>query len=297
MEKALSNDLIKVLAVIFLGSIGVYMFLINLTKRFIGSAKSVRKKQNIYLIVGALFIGLIGLTGHTELFGDPVLFMIVYQVLFLGLGILHYYLLSKWFPSPAEEQKAFWLNLVFTLALCLFGFLLFVFAFRFFNRDGYHYLMASSILTLLIPLLVYHSFLKAIAIPSPVVKRWFYPIHQRVEDPNDMQLKNMFIVTFRFQKKPGDPYFTSFRAKAPAGMDFGNLFYYFINDYNDRNPEDKIEFLDERGNPQGWTFYKKVKWYYFSTPYLDADQTVVVNGLKENDVIICNRLHYMRAQK
>lgn len=296
MEKAISSDLIKVLIVIFLGSIGFYMFLINLTKRFIGSAKSVRRKQNIYLIVGALIIGLIGCTGHSAVFGDPEIFMITYQLLFLALGILHYYLIKKWFPSPLEEKNAFWLNFIFTLTLCLFGFLLFVFAFRYFNSDGYHYLMASSILALLIPLLIYQVFLKAIAIEPPIMKKWFYPVYQNVEEPNDAQLKNMFIITFRFQKKITDSYFTNFRAKAPAGMDFGNLFYYFINDYNDRNPEDKIEFLDESGNPQGWTFYKKGRWYNVSPPYLDAEKTVFLNGLKENDLIICRRLHSARSQ-
>ena len=292
MEKALSGDLLKVLIVVLVGSIGFYMLLIKVTKRILGGSKSVRRKQNIYLILGALAFGLIGCTAYSGIFGTPGTFMIIYQLLFLGLGILHYYLISNLFPVPVVEQKAFWLNFVFTLALCLFGFLLFVFAFRYFNSEGYHYLMASSILCFMVPMLVYHTFLKALAIPPPVVKRWFYPIHQQVAEPDDMQLKNMFIVTFRFQKKPGDGYFTSFRAKAPAGMDFGNLFYYFINDYNERNPEDRIEFLDERGNPQGWTFFKKGKWFNLSVPYLDAEQSVTNNGLKENDVIICHRLYH-----
>lgn len=292
MEKALSGDFLKVLIVVLIGGIGAFMFMVNVTKRILGGSKSVRRKQNIYLIVGALVFALLGCTGHTGIFGDPTLFMVMYLLLFLGLGTLHYYFTTKWFPVPRIEQKAFWLNFVFTLTLCLFGFLLFVFVFRSFNGDGYHYLMASSIVAFLVPLFVYHSFLKAISIPPPVVKRWFYPVHQQVAEPEDHHLKNMFIITFRFQKKLNDSYFTSFRAKAPAGMDFGNLFYYFINDYNERNPEDKIEFLDDHGNPQGWTFYKKGKWFNLSTPYLDAEQSVILNGLKENDVIICHRLYH-----
>ena len=287
MEKALSGDLLKVLIVVFVGGLGAYLFLANLTKRLIGSSKSTLRKQNIYLLVAALIFGIIACTA--TIFGDPEIWMISYQLLFLALGFLHYYLVKKWFPAP--EQKVFWHRFIFTLTICLFGFLLFVFAFRFFNPDGYHYLMASSIIAFLIPLLLYQAFLKAIAIEPPVMKKWFYPIYQNVEEPDDTQLKNMFIVTFRFQKKMTDPYFTNFRAKAPSGMDFGNLFYYFINDYNDRNPEDKIEFMDERGSPQGWTFYKKGRWFNVSPFYLDAEKTVFFNGLKENDIIICRRLH------
>jgi hypothetical protein len=288
MERAISSDLLKVLLALFAGSVAAYMFLINITKRFVGSAKSVRRKQNIYLLVGALLFGLIGITGI--LFDDPSSFMLIYQFLFFALGVLHYYLMSKWFHVN-EEEKAFWLKFIFTLTLALFGFLLFLFVFRYFSRQGYHYLMASSILAFIIPLMIYQVFLKAIGIPPRIMKRWFYPIHQRVEEPDDSQLKNMFILSFRFQKKLTDAYFTSFRAKAPAGMGFGNLFYYFINDYNERNPDDKIEFLDEKGNPQGWVFFKKGKWYSIATNYIDADETVTMNELKENDIIVCQRLY------
>jgi hypothetical protein len=289
MEKVLSNDLIKVLIVIFIGSMGAYMFLLNITKRIVGASKSIRRKQNIYLIVGALVFALIACTGHQAIFTDPTMFIFIYQVLFLGLGILHYYLMRKWFDVD-YDPRAFWLKFVFTLTLSLFGFLLFIFVFRYFNREGYQYLMGSSILCFMIGLLVYQAFLKAISIPPHVIKRWYYPIHQRVEEPDDKHLKNMFIVSFSFQKKLNDQYFTNFRAKAPAGMGFGNLFYFFINDYNERNPEDKIEFLDNQGDPQGWIFYRRGKWFNISTQYLDADETVTLNGLKENDVIICHRL-------
>jgi len=54
MEKAMNAELIKVLAVIFIGGLGAYMFLINLAKRIVGKAGSVRGKQNIYLIGAAL---------------------------------------------------------------------------------------------------------------------------------------------------------------------------------------------------------------------------------------------------
>jgi hypothetical protein len=292
MEKAMNAELIKVLAVIFIGGLGAYMFLINLVKRIVGKAGSVRRKQNIYLIGAALVFGIVGITGHPAFFSDPVTFMLIYQVLFFGLGVLHLYLVKKWIPFPVQEKKSFWLDFVFTLVIGLFGCLLYVFAFRFFNRDGYHYIMATSIICFLVPLLIYQVFLKSVTIPPLAFKQWFYPVYQRVEEPEDAQLKNMFIVTFRFQKKLTDPYLTSFRAKAPANMGFGNLFYYFINDYNERNPEDKIEFLDERGNPQGWTFYKRGHWYTVNSKYIDADNSISSNGLKENDVIICHRLHY-----
>ncbi|MER3498847.1 MAG: hypothetical protein C4308_09560 [Chitinophagaceae bacterium] len=203
MGKIINSDLIKILAVVFLGGIGLYIMLMNLTKQFVGVSGSFRRKQNIYLLVSALLIGVIGITAHQAVFGDPAVFMLIYQVLFFALGILHVRLLKKWFP--VEEKKAFWLNFVFTLSICLFGFILFVFAFRYFNHNGYHYLLAASILCFLIPVLIHQAFLKAVAIPPHRIKQWFYPVYQRVEEPDDSQLKNMFIVTFRFQKKINRP--------------------------------------------------------------------------------------------
>jgi hypothetical protein len=290
MEKVFSNDILKVLAIALVGSIGAYMFLIKKTRNVIGSSRSLRKRQNLYLLLGALLFPLAGVTAHDSLFTDPGMFVILYEVYFLALGILHVWLMMKMFPVD-ESQKAFGFRFVFTLTLSLFGFLLFVLVFRYFNRDGYQYLMGAAVLFFLVPVLVYQAFLTAIAIPPAITKKWLYPVHQRVEEPNHEQLKNMFIVTFQLQKKLVDPYYTSFRAKAPAGMEFGSLFYYFINDYNERNPADKLEFMDDAGNPQGWTFYKKGKWYHFKTQYLDANKAVSSNKLKENDVIICHRIH------
>lgn len=289
MEKVFSSDILKVLAVALVGSIGAYMFLIKKTKNVIGSSRSLRKRQNLYLFLSALLFPLVALTAHDSLFTDPTTFIIIYEVYFLGLGILHAWLVTRMFPVE-DSQRAFGFRFVFTLTISLFGFLLFVLVFRYFNQDGYQYLMGAAILFFLVPIFVHRAFQAAIAIPPAITKKWVYPVHQRVEEPNHDQLKNMFIITFQLQKKVTDPHYTHFRAKAPAGMEFGSLFYYFINDFNDRNPADKLEFMDETGNPQGWTFYKKGKWYNFKTQYLDADKAVVNNKLKENDVIICHRV-------
>ena len=293
MEKAISGDLIKVLLAVFAVSIGVFIFLIALTKRIIGSSRSIRRKQNIYLIVGGIFIGLTGFAAHPSVLNpddpdNPQLFIILFQAYFLILGILHYYLMVKLFPID-DNRKAFGLKFVFTLTLSLLGFLIFILVFRYFNRSGYQYLMAASILCLIIPLLVYEVYLRAVLIPPKKIKIWRYPVHQKFQEPDHSVLKNMFIISFRMQKKVTDPFNTNFRAKAPSEMEFGKLFYYFINDYNERNPDDKIEFLNESGTPQEWTFYKKPKWYRLFTYYLDADKTVSTNHLKENDIIICYR--------
>ena len=110
-----------------------------------------------------------------------------------------------------------------------------------------------------------------------------------MEDPDESKLKNLLVISFEFKKGINDSSITNFRAKAPVDMDFGQLFYYFINDYNERHPDSKIQYVNGSGEPNGWIFYKKHRWNTLTTQYVDAGKTIFNNHIKENDVIICNR--------
>ena len=149
--------------------------------------------------------------------------------------------------------------------------------------------MAGSILFFVIPLFINYTFTKAIAVPPKIFKEWYYPVDQEIEDPDDSKLKNLLVISFQFQKQNNDPHITNFRAKAPTDMEFGQLFYYFINDYNERHPNSKVQFVNGSGEPNGWIFYKKPKWYSIMTDYIDADKTIYNNRIRENDVIVCAR--------
>ena len=96
-------------------------------------------------------------------------------------------------------------------------------------------------------------------------------------------------IRFEFKKKINDGAITNFRAKAPVDMYFGELFYYFINDYNERHPDGRVEYVNGSGEPNGWVFYKKPRWHTLGTSYIDAEKTIFNNHIKENDVIICSR--------
>ena len=110
-----------------------------------------------------------------------------------------------------------------------------------------------------------------------------------IEEPEDSKLKNLLVISFEFQKKIYDAHLTNFRAKAPVDMEFGQLFYYFINDYNERHTDNKIQYINQGGAPHGWIFYKRPRWYSLFTNYVDAEKTIYNNRIRENDVIICTR--------
>ena len=86
-------------------------------------------------------------------------------------------------------------------------------------------------------------------VPPKKYKLWYYPVDQNIEDPSDEELENPIIISFIFKKNEKSNELTTFRAKAPVGMKVGRLFYFFINDYNDRHPEGAISYLMKTMNP------------------------------------------------
>jgi len=80
------------------------------------------------------------------------------------------------------------------------------------------------------------------------------------------------------------------KIKAPERMELGHYFMSFIEQYNLRNPEKEIQIYDERGSLYGWVFYLKKPWYASSVIF-DAEVTINDNGIRENQIIIAERIY------
>jgi hypothetical protein len=288
MEKLFTQEVIKMLSIVgiaglsFMGLIGRYI------AKARGSFQPYLKPTVFYLLAFMLVMAVIALIGWEPLFQRPGLIYIIAQLFCVGVGILHLRTLPrviKW----AGGEKTFWLEVLFTLVLCCFGYVAFVIVFKMLNKEGFHFLLASCVLWVPIVQLVYETFKKAVDIPVKVYKEWYYPLHTEVKDPDEEKLKHLLIISFQFQKKTSDTFFTNFRAKAPVDMEFGQLFYFFINDYNERHPNAKIQYTNEKGEPYGWFFYRKPKWYQFGNGFIDDTKTFFANRIRENDIIVCLR--------
>jgi hypothetical protein len=260
-----------------------------LAQKIRSSFKPFSKKAIWYLIIAVAVFALTGLFIAVGFFSNYNRYFIFFQVLFLLYGGLHVYLMQQKMDWGKDKQS-FWPDLIYTIIILLGGAICFVLAYRWVNREGLELSMMFSTLFFIIPLFVWHTFQTALAIPPKVLNQWYYPVHEPMEDPEESKLKNMLLISFEFQKNGHDTYFTNFRAKAPVDMELGELFYYFINDYNERHPQGQILFSNGTGNPHGWMFYKKPKWYTILTTYMDADKTIFLNRIRENDVIVCSRI-------
>ena len=289
MSKIFSQQVMMMLGIAGIAGLSLMTFLGAYISKAKGSFAPYRKPTIIYLLVALLIFALIGFAGYKPLFIRPAYTLIICQLIFFILGFFHIKYMHKYLKW-SDGDKSFWFEVLFTVVIAAFGFMGFLIIFMWMNNAGYQYYMASSVSFFVIAYFVYNSFLKAVSIPIKIYNKWFYPVLEEVDDPDEAKMKNMLVISFEFQKKKTDKHFTNFRAKAPADMEFGQLFYYFINDYNERHPNGKIEYLNEHRAPYGWMFYKKPKWYSIGTKYIDTDLTFFTNHIRENDIIVCARV-------
>lgn len=288
MEKVITNEMTKFLLILGAGVAGLFAVTANMISKLRGSFKPYRKATILYSLAALFFFALIALAGYPGFMGRPFSTLILFQAYFVLLGSAHFYYMHQYLRWSGDD-KAFTLELLFTFLIALFGSIGFLLVYHLLTHNGLQYVMTGSVIFFFIPFFIYHTFRRAAAIPPKIVKEWFYPVNREIQEPEESKMKNLLVISFEFQKQTGDPHFTNFRAKAPVDMDFGQLFYYFINDYNERHANSKINYISGGGDPHGWIFYRKSRWYNISTHYIDAEKTIFNNRIKENDVIICMR--------
>lgn len=289
MEEMVKDEVTKTLLTLGMGVVVTFMVFLKLIGKIYGGFKPFMKATLIYLLLGVLLCSMIAIAAKWSHLKDQQLFLIAFQIYFLVLGIVHVNWMDtylKW----AGKEKSVLLEFLFLLMLAISGSIGFVFVHRIFGGNGLEIQMAGSVIWLIVPWFVNRSFSNAMEIPPRIFKLWYYRVSEDIQEPDESKLKNLLLVSFLIQKKKGEKLQTHFRAKAPIDMDFGELFYYFINDYNERHPHDKIEYIDECGEPFGWIFYKKPNFYTIQKDYLDAEKTIFNNSIKENNVIICKRI-------
>ena len=242
----------------------------------------------LYLVVTSVLIGSGGFllnSGFLSL-SDHVAFYLL-NVWMLLWGILNVLLVKKLLRWSRES--GFSTGFFFSVVIALIGGILLLLVFQISNYSTFVGIDLTSLLMFILPYIFYGAFTSYLAIPVKILRKWHYPVHEHIEDPLDREMESPLVVGFEFKKKNSDKSMTTFRAKAPKEMVFGKLFYYFINDYNDRNPDEKIEYLNEEKKPIGWIFYFKPRWFR-RIRYIDPEETNSFNLIVENSVIICKRV-------
>ncbi len=254
----------------------------------VGSFKQKYKTKFIsYLIALLLVFALITFIGSSEVFNDHIfsIFMF-YQIIFFVMGIIHCYIYRAYFKKFDKESP--WIEILFSLLMVIYSLIPIVLIYTIVKGNVYAYNMAWSALAFMVPTLIFVTFESAISIPLKIYKTWVFPEEHAYPDPPDSEYRDMHVVTFVFHKDPFSDVRTEFRAKSPFRMDFGRLFYHFVNDYNLRNPDSKIILTDKNGEKQHWVFYLKSRSLGFPK-VIRPEYPGYVNQIEENSVIICQR--------
>lgn len=261
--------------------------------RFVAGLKKVfvkhKKKFLVYALGAIVLFGLTAFLSNKNVLNNlPLNNYISFQVVFLILGVLHMFIMRIVFPDLNEKRTSILNEFLFSLVIALLGLTAFIYVAGV-NKPDYVYIFVTATSAFFIPFVVTKLYEYAISVPVPVYKTWKFPVGQNIKDPKEDELANPLVISFEFNKEEESEEISNFRLKAPEKMEFGKLFYFFINDYNERNPQAEIKFVDEdTSEPYEWVFYKKGS-FFKSEQYLNFAHTVEGNQIRENDIIICQR--------
>jgi len=243
-----------------------------------------KKPLVLYLLAGGILIGLTGILGLFKFTELPIWAFIMAEVWLLIVGIFHVWLFEKAIPLENKNTG----KILFTLALCCFGYGLIFLFYKIFLKDPFPRICLLPAFFFVTPVFVMIAFQHFIKIPAKIFKAWDFPPPGTLSDPNDAEMSDPIIVNFEIRKHITDSH-TVFKAKAPKDMELGRLFYYFIMDYNSRHSDNPI--LINHDNQ------KLFKWSFHTTPgilsgkiHLDPEASISENRIKENSSVTCERI-------
>lgn len=275
------------IGVFFTCSIVLVMVVKNLAQGFAVSAKQPVLRGGLSAIAASALAYLATLFS-THLF---IIFWVLTSV-FLLFGIIHvFFFHNKYFYSNnSNKVKVAIAEIVFIFALLFFIIVVFS-SLQYFLKDTQFlfFPMLMSMLAFFIPVMVLYTFESAYHIPESIFPLWQYPLNNPIELPDEKANEKILVIAFEISKNTSAVSKTNFRAKGPETMKLCDLFYHFINDYNDFQTETPIQYSDNEFSPHSWGFRVKPKWYQ---PHriLDPELTIRENKIAENTVIICERI-------
>lgn len=245
----------------------------------------------IYILLCSLCLALPGFMGFTGNTFNPYGYLIS-QVVYLILGILHVNLLHRFFRKHLKSNVFIILfESILSMTCTLAGGYLFVLIFRWVSKDtGYPIMSATSLITFYVPLVFYYCYVQLISIPVDIYRTWHYSPDQKLPDFDGVDFDRLMVLNVELSKNLEDS--NRFRIKAktlPTGIHFGDWFYRVVDDYNHKNPGSVIHLTDSSREPYYWIFYIKKSFFSFRK-YVDFENDINTNGIKENDVIICKRV-------
>lgn len=179
---------------------------------------------------------------------------------------------------------------IFTLVVTILGFIAVFILNHFIFYNSSHSLYTLGLVLFPLPILFTYTLQLFLNIPDKIYKKWYFPVDHEMPNLDLLDLSRVLIIQFELLKSTSEISSTNFKAKAPLNMPFGELFYIFINDYNESHPQNIIEVLNDQQTPFPWIFTVKTPWWK-GAKNVDPDLTFQENGIINNDIVFCLRVN------
>lgn len=274
-----------IVALAIFGVLGlVSFFVLNKKKKVLKSKKAI-----LFYLLFAVLISAGGLVGYSPAIADSMTIFILLQVAYFGLGALASFMYRKYAPPADAGGRLDWGGVFFILVNAFLGMIGFALVYSYLASAD----LAPSYSLCVVPFVIPHflnvAFKAFQAIPEDIHKIWYYPVHADEVDFDNVDTNNIYMLELEYSKNVDDPRLTNTRLRAPAGMNFGEWFRSFVENYNYKFDADPITFVNDDGTPQGWMFY--IKQSLLRSPkYIDPENTIVGNGITEKHVIVAKRV-------
>ena len=107
---------------------------------------------------------------------------------------------------------------------------------------------------------------------------------------DSIDFNNSYVLTFKLKKNMDDFEYTLIKFKSPLDrLTFGDLFYLYVDEYNEKHRDYPIQYLNKLNQPHEWIFYIKPSKWWQSKKYIDPSLTIRENKIGENFVIVSER--------
>jgi hypothetical protein len=220
---------------------------------YVQAAKSKTGLNLLYMLVGGVFIGLVGL--RASAINNPFFLYMVIMIWNLIAGTIHVFLSGKILEWPKNEH--FGWNLLFGFAIVLTGFASTLMFMKLFDYDFFLEYNMTAILTFFIPVLFVVALDSYTAIPGKVYlaqKPWIY---NRGEVPQfkGNEISHFYIIKYRLTTQAQGEQIESLPMRAPGNMKLGDYFNATLEVYKVSQGRYTIEVRDRSNNNLGWFFF------------------------------------------
>ncbi|GAB3726421.1 TssN family type VI secretion system protein [Spirosoma lituiforme] len=251
------------------------------------------KRLILTVLLSGLLMALAGLFGLNGLQFIPVYYVVV-QLVSLLCGILF---LSRMIADmgPAFATRPTFVVLM-TASVVGFGIVLFTPLFNYLSSLRYGLLQydlwaSSSLLPFLLPVLFAYTFHSLVNVPNEIYKLWYYPRHAEEVTMEGVDYYRLMLLEVQIYKDPNrkEPPI-KVKARTTGDVPFGTWFQKFVDDYNHKFPNDPIQTFDDTAHEYGWLFYSLKPSLFRLRSYIDFEQTIAQNNLRENYLIVAKRV-------